>query len=110
MTLTEKGLVLRFIYPNRNDFYLENETIKCKSAGIKMPTDEEYLTIFESSEFKNRDAIRENKQIHNELGSIDLKSIRSLREWIAEQPGAPKFIKDYEKEAKDTRKKLKPLT
>lgn len=40
------------------------------------------------------------------LHEIDLKSIRSLREYVAKQPNAPKFITDLEAEAIMTRSKL----
>ena len=40
------------------------------------------------------------------LAGIDLKSIRSLREWIAKQPDAPEFAKDYEAQAIVERAKL----
>jgi hypothetical protein len=41
------------------------------------------------------------------LAEIDLKSIRSIREWIAKQADAPQFIKDYEAQAQTERAKLK---
>lgn len=40
-----------------------------------------------------------NNKIISELQDIDLKSIRSLREWLNQQPGAPEFIKNYEVQA-----------
>lgn len=40
------------------------------------------------------------------LAEIDLKSIRSIREWVAKQPDAPEFIKTYEAEAVAERAKL----
>lgn len=41
------------------------------------------------------------------LAEIDLKSIRSLREYIATKEDAPEFIKNYEKAAAKERAKLK---
>jgi len=41
------------------------------------------------------------------LAEIDLKSIRSLREYIAAKEDAPEFIKNYEAEAALERQKLK---
>lgn len=41
------------------------------------------------------------------LAEIDLKSIRSIREWIAKQADAPQFIKDFEEQAVMERAKLK---
>ena len=40
------------------------------------------------------------------LNEIDLKSIRSIREWIALQPEAPQRTKDYEAQAISARTKL----
>lgn len=42
----------------------------------------------------------------NDLAEIDLKSIRSLREYVASLQDAPKFIKDFEAEAATVRAKL----
>jgi hypothetical protein len=41
------------------------------------------------------------------LEEIDIKSIRSIREWVAKQADAPQFIKDYESQAQVERAKLK---
>jgi hypothetical protein len=40
------------------------------------------------------------------LKEIDLKSIRSMREWIAKQPDAPVYLTAYEAEAVAEREKL----
>lgn len=40
-----------------------------------------------------------NEIIDRELVAIDLKSIRSLREYVAAQTDAPQIIKDHEAEA-----------
>lgn len=40
------------------------------------------------------------------LIAIDMKSIRSIREWICSQPNPPKFLVDYEEQAKAERSKL----
>jgi hypothetical protein len=40
------------------------------------------------------------------LKEIDLKSIRSMREWIAKQPDAPAYLTTYEAEATAEREKL----
>jgi hypothetical protein len=47
------------------------------------------------------------EEIKTKLKEIDLKSIRSMREWVAAQPDAPAYIKDFEIEAADERIKLK---
>jgi len=41
------------------------------------------------------------------LKDLDLKSIRSIREYIAAKENAPKFLKDYETQAIDERVKMK---
>jgi hypothetical protein len=48
-----------------------------------------------------------DEEILTRLKEIDLKSIRSMREWMVAQPGAPTFIKDFEIEAADERAELK---
>jgi hypothetical protein len=49
----------------------------------------------------------QNETVKTKLTEIDLKSIRSLREWVAKQPDAPQWIKDYEAQAQTERAKLK---
>lgn len=43
------------------------------------------------------------------LSGLDLKSIRSIREWIISQEGAPQYLIDYELEATENRNELKKL-
>lgn len=45
-------------------------------------------------------------EIKAKLIEIDIKSIRSLREWIVKQPDAPAFIKTHAEEAVAEREKL----
>jgi hypothetical protein len=47
-----------------------------------------------------------NAEVKAKLIEIDLKSIRSLREWVAKQPDAPQYLKDYEAQASEARAKL----
>lgn len=47
-----------------------------------------------------------NEAIKASLAEIDLKSIRSIREWLAKQDGAPQYIKDYEAEASTLRAQI----
>jgi hypothetical protein len=47
-----------------------------------------------------------NDAVKATLADLDMKSIRALREWLAGQPDAPQFIKDYEEQAAIERKKL----
>lgn len=48
-----------------------------------------------------------NQPVKYELNDIDIKSIRSLREWLVKQPDCPEFLKTYENEAKAKRAELK---
>ena len=57
-------------------------------------TQQEYNTIF-------------NQPIKYSLDEIDIKSIRSLREWLIKQDSCPEFIKTYENQAKSKRAELK---
>lgn len=41
------------------------------------------------------------------LAALDLKSIRTLREYIAAKPDAPAFVKQHETQAAELRVKLK---
>ena len=49
-----------------------------------------------------------NSAVDAELREIDFQSIRSLREWVASQPGAPQWIIDKESEASAKRATRKP--
>lgn len=48
-----------------------------------------------------------NQPIKSELELIDIKSVRSLREWLLIQNGCPEFLKTYDKEATAKRSELK---
>ena len=48
-----------------------------------------------------------NQPMKYELNDIDIKSIRSLREWLVKQPDCPEFIKTYENQANAKRSELK---
>jgi hypothetical protein len=52
------------------------------------------------------EAQRINEEAKVRLAEIDLKSIRSIREWIAKQTDAPQYLKDYEAQAIEARAKL----
>lgn len=64
--------------------------------------EEEFLLIE-----AEREADRESKEAERALQDIDLKSIRSIREYIAAQPDAPEILKTHELNAKNKRKKIK---
>lgn len=44
-----------------------------------------------------------NQPIKSVLADIDVKSVRSLREWLLTQDSCPDFLKQYEKEAETKR-------
>jgi len=57
--------------------------------------------------YKAEQAVKgEEAKIKASLVEIDLKSIRSLREWVVKQPDAPEFIKGHETAAIAERAKL----
>lgn len=53
-------------------------------------------------------ATRLMEEAKTRLREIDIASIRSIREYIAAKPDAPRFLKDYEAAAMAEREKLKP--
>lgn len=80
-----------------------NAGYKEKEIEVKWVTDEEWSAIQEA----NKPILDPNIAIKTKLTEIDLKSIRALREWVAIQHDAPKFLTDLELEAITERKKLK---
>lgn len=48
-----------------------------------------------------------NQPVKSELELIDIKSVRSIREWLIKQPDCPEFIKTYENQATAKRSELK---
>ena len=71
--------------------------------------DEDKITlgIMTQADYDTKVKEQEDVQIKAELAEIDQKSIRSIREWIAQQIDAPEFLKQYEAEAAEKRTKLK---
>ena len=57
----------------------------------------------EDKEYQQRVIIQNAKQKLNEL---DDKSIRDIREWVSKQKDASEYIRTYEKEALEERKKI----
>lgn len=82
-----------------------------RSPSASQPTQEELDEIINSGEFKKWKQKRQNNfdntPIKRELERSDIESIRSLREWLCQQPDAPKWLKEHEEKAKKVRKKLK---
>ena len=56
------------------------------------------------AEMEKDRAVADAKALLNE---IDLKSIRSLREWLFRQSDCPGFIREYEQQAVDARMKIR---
>ena len=54
-------------------------------------------------------AEQDNRATEEALAMVDLKSIRSLREYVASKQDAPQFIKDHETTAATLRSKLTPV-
>ena len=70
-----------------------------------IPKYEELVEIWPVIQKEEADAAH-NEAIKASLAEIDLKSIRSIREWLAKQDGAPQYIKDYEAEASTLRAQI----
>lgn len=68
---------------------------------VKWVTDEEWAVI--EAEINKPDL---KAVALSALREIDIASVRSIREWVVTQPGAPKFLIDYEAKAKVERTKL----
>ena len=63
--------------------------------------------IITQKEYAAKQIEAENAKIKGELYELDIKSIRSIREWIATQSDAPEFLKQYEAQAIEKRGELK---
>lgn len=59
------------------------------------PMSEEEIRLPEVNETKNK------------LAEIDIASVRSIREWVSNQVDAPEYLKNYEKQAVEYRKRIK---
>jgi len=81
-----------------------------KDIEVKFVTDAEYETLLEAlipepTEEEIAEAISD--QAKADLVDIDIKSIRSIREWLVMQPDIPQYLVDYEAEAIEKRTKIK---
>lgn len=65
------------------------------------------LGLMTQAEYKAKQTEAENAKIKAELQEIDIKSIRSIREYIASLNDAPEYLKQYEAEAIEKRAKIK---
>jgi hypothetical protein len=80
---------------------------KADDIEAKFVDDIEFAEILEASKSPEQKTAEVNAPVVSRLSEIDLKSIRSLREWLVAQPDAPQFIIDLEATAMAERKKLK---
>ena len=94
--------------PEKMDARLETLRKNALAAGYgadeieaRWVTDQEWQEIL-SAQPRDEAAIARAK-----LKEIDASSIRSIREWVAAQPNAPQWVKDYEAQAAQERVKLK---
>lgn len=81
--------------PDKDDFILEGDRL----PELETLHDPEYITLCAIE--------KENEAIKKQLEEIDIKSIRSIREWIASHETAPDILKQKEAEAVAAREKLK---
>jgi hypothetical protein len=89
------------------DHPLSAPYIKWDEANTKpMPTMKECEAILPTVQAEEK-TVTDAEQARKKLSEIDLKSIRSIREWVAKQADAPQFIKDFESQATIERAKLK---
>lgn len=75
------------------------------STAVKLNEEKRAARLQAESE-RSQKAKAEN-EIKAKLLDLDLKSIRSLREYVAKLPDSPQYIKDYETQALAERDKLK---
>ena len=99
---------LQKIHPNWKGAVWGNSYEGIKPHALEtrpIPSREELEAVWPGvqAEMEKDRAVADAKALLNE---IDLKSIRSIREWIALQPDAPLFVKEYENQAIYARTKL----
>ena len=83
-----------------------NISINTEDVEVKFIPDEDLLALIESSKTPEQKLAELNAPVKAKLKEVDLKSIRSIREWISKQVAAPKILTDYEAEAISERAKL----
>lgn len=93
------------------EVYLTDDNLQClNSDGVPQYKIDKGKHVLRTKEEIESDPIfidKYNEAIKQKLNDIDLKSIRSMREYIASKSDAPQFIKDHEAEAKTERDKMK---
>ena len=83
-----------------------NAGYKEDEIDVKWVTDDEWAAIREASKTPEQKLAELNAPIKARLVELDLKSIRSIRERLAIQPDAPKFLVEHEAAAVKERSKL----
>lgn len=110
LSKTQRMAALYFKYKGGFVVDQEGRPVEWRNSE-PIPTDDDLFKILNSREFKIHDNGNKKKwegeKEKRELMDIDIKSIRAIREWIAQQPDAPSYIIEYEEIAKEKRKKLK---
>ncbi len=74
------------------------------AVEVKFVTDQEYQALLDADVGANAEKVK--NEAKGSLVQIDLQSIRSIREWLANQPTCPDILKGHEEKAKEERSKL----
>ena len=89
------------IYPDWRGVVWDNDYAKIRPHELEtrpIPTLAELEAVWPEVQAEI-ERERNNGVVKAALAEIDLKSIRALREWLAQQETAPQWIKDYEAQA-----------
>lgn len=103
------GGKMGFYLDNQGSYY-EGDRADIGHQGVPQRPSADYKLV--DGEWVLDDAVikaRQEEEIKAKLAEIDLKSIRSIREWVAAQANAPQYVKDFEAEAVAERVKLSPI-
>jgi len=83
-----------------------NAGYKPEDVEVKFVDDAEFAEIVEASKTPEQKIAELNAPVKAALAELDLKSIRSLREWVAIQPDAPMQLIKHRDAAVAERAKL----
>lgn len=98
-----------FYLDNQGNYY-EGDKADMGHQSVPQRPDSKYK--FVDKEWVLDQAVVDQEELEAtkaKLAEIDLKSIRSIREWVAAQPTAPQYVKDFEAEAVTERTKLNDI-
>lgn len=104
--LTQRIDPIKFQLRGLDIFWLEEPTVEDLKAAQDVL--DNYKTL-EAEYLVQQEKETENAAVKAKLLDIDIKSIRSMREWVAQQATAPQYVKDFEAEAVAERVKLFPV-